>query len=61
VAKEGGNLFTVYATIAPDKVSEQWKAGGEGEAKVDVGRRRLGWIWVHRFVDWLHFKWWTMW
>jgi multidrug resistance efflux pump len=54
--KEGENVFTVYAAL--DQVSEQWRPGMEGEAKVDVDHRSLIWIWTHRFIDFLRIKLW---
>jgi hypothetical protein len=57
--KENDNTFNVYATVL--KLDPNWKPGQYGEAKVDVEKRTLAWIWVHRTVEWIHFKWWTMW
>jgi hypothetical protein len=25
----------------------------DGVAKIEIGERRLAWIWVHKFTDWL--------
>jgi hypothetical protein len=55
-AKEGDNTFTVYAHL--DRASPDWRPGMQGEARVDVNRRPLIWIWTHRFVDYLKFKLW---
>jgi hypothetical protein len=54
--KEGENVFTVYA--APDQTNDQWRPGMEGEAKVDVERRPVIWIWTHRLVDFIRIKLW---
>jgi multidrug efflux pump subunit AcrA (membrane-fusion protein) len=56
-AKEGSNVFTVYAHI-DDKGSEAWRPGMAGEARVNVEHRRLIWIWTHRLVDFLKLKLW---
>ena len=56
VSKESANVFTVYATL--DKASPQWRPGMQGEARIDVGNRRLVWIWTHRFVDFVRLKLW---
>jgi hypothetical protein len=29
------------------------RPGMEGVAKIDIGRRRLIWIWTHSLFDWL--------
>jgi hypothetical protein len=54
--KEGENVFTVYAD--PKQMSDQWRPGMEGEAKVDVERRPVIWIWTHRLVDFIRLKLW---
>ena len=38
---------------------EKWLPGMEGQARVDVGNRRLAWIWTHRFVDWTRLHLWS--
>jgi biotin carboxyl carrier protein len=37
----------------------KWLPGMEGQARVNVEDRRLGWIWTHRFVDWLRLHLWS--
>lgn len=68
--KEATNTFPVFAVLdrtSPKWTPEldakvaQWSPGLDGEAKVEVGKRALGWIWVHRSVEWLHFWWWKSW
>jgi hypothetical protein len=39
--------------------SDRLRPGMEGIAKVDTGRRKLFWIWTHKFVDWLRLTLWT--
>ncbi|MDB5305103.1 MAG: HlyD family secretion protein [Phycisphaerales bacterium] len=56
--KEGGNVFKVYGTINASQVSESWRPGMAGEARVNVERRRIIWIWTHRLVDFLKLKLW---
>ncbi len=56
VAREGGNIFQVYATLE-DPVS-QWRPGMMGEAKVRVDNRTIAWIWTHRLVDFVRLKLW---
>jgi RND family efflux transporter MFP subunit len=55
-AKDQSNVFTVYATL--DQNSDQWRPGMKGEARIDVGHRRLVWIWTHRFIDFVRLKLW---
>jgi multidrug efflux pump subunit AcrA (membrane-fusion protein) len=55
--KEGNNVFKVYAIIKSPK-SEAWRPGMSGEARVDVGPRRIVWIWTHRLVDFVKLKLW---
>ncbi|MDB5290284.1 MAG: HlyD family secretion protein [Phycisphaerales bacterium] len=56
--KEGGNVFKVYGTIKASQVSESWRPGMAGEARVNVEPRRIIWIWTHRLVDFLKLKLW---
>jgi hypothetical protein len=55
-AKEGDNVFKVYATL--DQSAPWMRPGMAGEAKVDVEKRRLVWIWTHRLIDFLKLKLW---
>jgi multidrug efflux pump subunit AcrA (membrane-fusion protein) len=57
-AEQGSNVFKVYGT--PDDDSPQWRDGMQGEVNIDVEKRPLGWIWTHRFFDWLRLKMWHM-
>jgi multidrug efflux pump subunit AcrA (membrane-fusion protein) len=62
---------TIYKVrVAVDKSSKDWKPemqqriekwlpGMEGQSRVDVGNRRLAWIWTHRFVDWTRLHLWS--
>ncbi|HMB95051.1 MAG TPA: HlyD family efflux transporter periplasmic adaptor subunit [Tepidisphaeraceae bacterium] len=56
VAKEQSNTFTVFAKL--DDPSDQWRPGMQGEVRIDVGPRRLIWIWTHRFIDFVRLKLW---
>jgi hypothetical protein len=55
-AKEGNNVFTVYAE--PAEVRTSWRPGMAGEARVDVGKRTLAWIWSHRLIEFIRLKIW---
>ncbi|HVT87281.1 MAG TPA: HlyD family efflux transporter periplasmic adaptor subunit [Tepidisphaeraceae bacterium] len=54
--KDSGNVFEVYVT--PTSSSDEWRPGMEGEARVDVEHRRLIWIWLHKFIDFVRIKLW---
>ena len=46
---EGSNVFEVWCKIDDPK---PWlKPGMEGVARLNVGKRRIFWIWTHRIVD----------
>jgi hypothetical protein len=57
-AKEGDNVFKVYATIDKGQLRSWIRQGMAGEARVDVGKRRLVWIWTHRLIEFLQLKLW---
>lgn len=54
--KDGDNTFTIYAHL--DQVSPTWRPGMAGEARIDIKPRPLIWIWTHKFIDYLKFKFW---
>jgi RND family efflux transporter MFP subunit len=56
-AREGRNFFRVEARIAG--VSKRLRPGMEGVGKVEIGQRRLAWIWTHEMIDWARLKLWT--
>ncbi len=55
-SKDGRNHFRVEARV--DGPSPRLRPGMEGVGKVEVGERRLFWIWTHGFTDWLRLAWW---
>jgi len=57
---EGGrNYLRVEARL--DQPGERLRPGMAGVAKVNVGQRRLIWIWTHGLTDWLRLKLWAWW
>jgi hypothetical protein len=54
--KEGNNVFTVYGNL--EKVDPAWRPGLTGEARIDVEKKSLAWIWTHRLVDFIRLKAW---
>jgi RND family efflux transporter MFP subunit len=49
VSGEGRNFFRVEATL--DEPSPLLRPGMRGVAKIDMGQRKLFWIWTHNLVD----------
>jgi RND family efflux transporter MFP subunit len=56
-ANEGRNFFRVEATL--ENVPERLRPGMEGVGKIEIGRRRLIWIWSHEVIDWIRLKTWN--
>ena len=56
VPQDGRNHFRVEAKL--DQAQAGLRPGLEGIGKVEVGERRLIWIWTHPFVDWLRLTTW---
>lgn len=56
-AEEGRNYFRVEAALTD--ASARLRPGMNGVAKIEVGERRLVWIWTHRLIDWLKLWLWT--
>ncbi len=59
IAENNINYFQVEAklTLAPDFL----RPGMQGIGKVDVGKRRMLWVWTHKMVDWARLKLWSWW
>ena len=57
IAEEGQNYFRIEAVM--DMQSDLLHPGMEGIAKIEVGRRKLIWIWSRRLVDWLRIWTWA--
>ena len=58
-AEDGSNFFKVDASLA--NPPEHLRPGMQGVGKVEVGERKLIWIWTHRIVDWLRLWLWAWW
>ena len=58
-ADDGSNIFRVEAALL-DK-PKLLRPGMEGGGKIDIGRKKLLWIWTHELVDWLKFWVWSWW
>lgn len=60
VHTEGGrNVFIAEARLEHGIAG--LRPGMEGVVKIDVGERRLVWIWTHRLVEWAQFNLWRLW
>lgn len=57
VAKEEGNFFSGRCVLA-GQTETWWRPGMSGIAKVEVGKRRLWWIFTHRTIDFLRMFFW---
>jgi len=40
---------------------DKLRPGMEGVGKIQVERRKLGWIWTHKIVHWLRMWVWSWW
>jgi RND family efflux transporter MFP subunit len=58
-AEDGSNFFKVEASLASPP--EHLRPGMQGVGKIEVGERKLIWIWTHRIVDWLRLWVWAWW
>lgn len=55
-AQDGKNFYRVEARLKHD--SALLLPGMEGVGKVDIGRRKLGWVLLHGLLDWLRINLW---
>ncbi|MBR9911352.1 MAG: HlyD family efflux transporter periplasmic adaptor subunit [Gammaproteobacteria bacterium] len=58
-ARDGGNYFRVEAVLN-DPV-DGMRPGMEGVGKIEVGERKLIWIWTYPLLQWLKLKAWSWW
>lgn len=58
VAENERNYFRVEASL--DKPNSLLRPGMQGIAKIDIGERKLLWIWTHRLLDRLYLWFWSM-
>lgn len=57
--QEGRNYFRVEAVL--DEKPVFLRPGMKGVGKIDIGRRKLIWIWTHNLVDWARLWLWNWW
>ena len=54
------NGRNVYVAEAQVDATEDWiRPGMEGMAKIELGRRRIWWVTLHRVIDYLRLKFWV--
>ena len=59
-AAEGRNFFRVEASLVGEP-PPLLRPGMEGVGKVEIGPRKLIWIWTHKIVYWLRMFSWSWW
>lgn len=57
--REGRNYFRVEALL--NETPPLLRPGMKGVGKIEIGSRKLIWIWTHSLVDWLRLWWWNWW
>jgi len=58
-AEEGRNYFRVEARLL--ETPPLLRPGMAGIGKIDIGERKLLWIWTHELIDWLRLWVWSWW
>lgn len=58
-SREGRNFFRVEALL--DKTPSFLRPGMKGVGKIEIGERKLIWIWTHTLIDWLQLWVWSFW
>ena len=56
-AEDGQNFFRIEAQM--DGAAEPLRPGMQGVGKVEIGERKLIWIWTHKLIDWLQLALWN--
>jgi multidrug resistance efflux pump len=58
-SREGRNFFRVEAHL--DETPVFLRPGMKGVGKIEIGERKLIWIWTHKLIDWLRLWFWRFW
>lgn len=56
-ADDGSNIFRVEAALS--EIPKLLRPGMEGVGKIEIGQKKLIWIWTHEMLDWIKLKVWT--
>ena len=54
---DGRNYFRIEASL--DDTPELLRPGMQGVGKIDIGTRKLAWIWTHRLAEWFQLWSWS--
>jgi hypothetical protein len=57
VIKESGTYFRVRVNVA-EKPEDWWRPGMSGVCKVDIGKRSIAWVYLHRTWEFVRLKLW---
>jgi RND family efflux transporter MFP subunit len=57
--EDGSNFFRIEASL--ENSPQHLRPGMQGVGKIEVGERKLIWIWTHKTVDWLRLWAWAWW
>jgi len=57
ISQEGRSFFRVEALL--EKLTDRLRPGMEGVAKIEIGERKLFWIWTHKMLDWMRLTLWS--
>ena len=58
-AGDGSNIFRVEAALSD--LPKLLRPGMEGVGKIEIGRKKLFWIWTHELFDWVKLWIWSWW
>ena len=58
-AENGINYFQVEAALS--SIPDFLRPGMQGVGKIEVGERRMLWVWTHKMFDWIRLKLWSLW
>jgi multidrug resistance efflux pump len=56
--RQNATVYRVQAEIASAQAGKDWLPGMEGEARIDVEKKPLIWIWTHRLTEFVQMKLW---
>ena len=55
--KENVFILTVQDVAVPEEIKSALRPGLTGRAKVELGRRPLGFIWARKVANWMRLRW----
>jgi len=59
VAEGGRNTFRVEASLL--ETPAFLRPGMQGKARIDIGERKLVWVWTHGLLNWARLWLWSWW